>query len=153
MRRLVTICLASLLMSCAATGGVTPASSPRAEELARPAWLDVAGAEIEAVRECIRARSPEAAVAVHVQALNDLRVGVVTLALDGSAERCVYRMDHVEWRVRARELNAAEFAGHPAVTPGRDRPVWAGDAYLEELVSEGRTVAWVHWLGGAEAGR
>jgi len=143
-----TACLV-VLMGCGAANKApveVPAASI-ANAVERPAWLGLVADEIDAATSCVRARAPEAAFVVHLQLLNDLRVGVVTLGNDGSVERCVHRLDEIEFRSRAKELRGLDFVGRPAVWPGQARPAWAVDAYLEEIVGNGATVAWVHWLG------
>jgi hypothetical protein len=141
--------MAACFVLCAACAprraGGEPVATPTVD---RPGWLDLVPRSLEAVHACVRARAPELAYAVHVQELNDMRIGVVTLGVGGTLERCVHRFDFVEYRARARDLQPADFAGQPAVWPGSERPDWAVDTYAEEIVAAGVTVAWVHWLGG-----
>lgn len=120
---------------------------PQRPVVARPTWLELVPSELEAVRACVTARAPEPALAVHVQPLNELRTGVITLGLDGSVERCVHRIDLIEYRARAHDMRAADFAGQPAVWAAASRPEGTSGTYVEEIVRAGVTVAWVQWLG------
>lgn len=138
------------LLCCGCSKTLPPASAEPTREIAsvvRPAWLELVAERVEAARACVLARGPRPAFVVDMRMLHDDRVGIVTIGADGSLERCVHRIDRVEYRARLRDLRSTDFAGRPAVCPGPERPSWGADAYLEEVVSEGQTVAWVHWLG------
>ena len=124
-----------------------PKAPTEATSLARPEWVGRLVDEVEAARACVRERAPMESAVVHIQVLRDLRLGVLTLGRDGTAERCVFGDGLVEYRTKAKDVRSSDFVGFPIVWLGEERPRWAAGAYLEELVSHGATVAWVQWLG------
>jgi hypothetical protein len=147
--------VAAVLLTSTALGGCAskasrPSGPPFVAPRLRAAWLGLVADEIEALRACVDARAPERAVAAHVQLLDGAQVGIVTLGEATGAERCVFGDERVVFRVRARDLSRADFAGRPVVWASAARPEVAQETYLEEVVSQGRTVAWVQWLAEDE---
>ena len=143
------LAIAALLFGCHGSASHTVRTyRPEAQsnnELVRAGWTAAVEPYLAELRACTRgAESPKRIV--HVESLAQSRaVGVTWVDGLGVTEHCTARGSKVVLRRRA-DVPEAALLALPMLTLGSERPSVPLGTVVEEVLSDGRTVGWLHWL-------
>lgn len=136
--------LYAVLSGCAAHEP-PPAHAPRSLVAARhrPRWVQTVAADVDAMVRCLEGREGPAYV-LYVHHTVDRLTAMTTTDAYGALEHCVVGDGTVFVRKPALE-HLTDFSELPLFSLGGTPPAVPPMTVLEEIVSEGTVIGWVHW--------